>query len=279
MNEDEYRDAVEARVIANHGVLKFYQSHDFQGIGAPMAFAPATSHYSWPKAQTLIGLGSDAMGMIRVDLHARMDMGHLRDELQTCLDNKIPVMGVVAVMGSTELSAVDPLAEIVELRNEFRSHGLDFAIHADAAWGGYFAALYRDAPPPPPDDLDHIPGPVPVERFGEFVDRQYGALGHCDTITLDPHKSGYAPYPAGALCHRDIRSRDLISFSAPVVKHGENDPSVGFYGVEGSKPGAAAAGALLAHRVIGLHKQGYGRLLGQCVWTSKRIYCRLVTMH
>ena len=279
VDEDAYRDAVEAKVIAKHGMLDFYKANELADIGAPMAFAPATAHYSWPKAATLIGLGSEAVGLIEVDLHARMSMDHLRTQLEACLEARRPVLGVIAVIGSTELSVVDPLAEILEIRDEFRVLGLDFAVHADGAWGGYFAALYREAPPPPPDDLDHIPGPVPVERFGAFVDRQYNALGQCDTITLDPHKSGYAPYPAGALCHRDIRSRDLISFSAPVVKHGDTDPSVGFYGVEGSKPGAAAAGVLLAHRAIGLHKQGYGRLLGQLVWTSKRIYCRLLTLH
>ena len=35
--------------------------------------------------------------------------------------------------------------------------------------------------------------------------------------------------------------RNLVSLKAPVVYHGGVDPTVGVYGVEGSKPGAAAA--------------------------------------
>lgn len=37
-----------------------------------------------------------------------------------CLQMKKPVIMVVAVIGSTEESAVDPLEEIYNLRNEFR---------------------------------------------------------------------------------------------------------------------------------------------------------------
>ncbi len=72
--------------------------------------------------------------------------------------------------------------------------------------------------------------------------------------------------------------RDLISLRAPVVFHSHSEPTVGVYGVEGSKPGAAAAGVYLAHRVIPLDKRGYGTILGQCMWTSTRLYCRLLTM-
>ena len=46
--------------------------------------------------------------------------------------------------------------------------------------------------------------------------------------------------------------RDLISLKAPVIFHGEMEPTVGIYGVEGSKPGAAAAAVWLSQKVIPL---------------------------
>ncbi len=64
-----------------------------------------------------------------------------------------------------------------------------------------------------------------------------------------------------------------------MIFHGETEPTVGIYGIEGSKPGAAAAAVYLAHRVIPQNPEGYGNILGQCVWTSKRLYCRLRTMY
>lgn len=41
--------------------------------------------------------------------------------LKEKLDNEIPVITVVSVMGTTEESAVDPLTEILELRKKFRT--------------------------------------------------------------------------------------------------------------------------------------------------------------
>jgi hypothetical protein len=72
--------------------------------------------------------------------------------------------------------------------------------------------------------------------------------------------------------------RNLVSFAAPVVYHGGIDPTVGIYGVEGSKPGAAAAGVYLSHRVIPTDASGYGKILGKCFWNSKRLYAEVVTM-
>ena len=40
-----------------------------------------------------------------------------------------------------------------------------------------------------------------------------------------------------------------MKLAAPEVFHSEDDLSVGINGLEGSKPGAAAAGVLLSHRV------------------------------
>ena len=51
---------------------------------------------------------------------------------------------VVAVIGSTEESAVDPLKGVLELREEFRERGLEFTVHADAAWGGYHVSVLRE---------------------------------------------------------------------------------------------------------------------------------------
>jgi len=86
-------------------------------------------------------------------LDARMDIVELRAQVDRCLEGKRPVIQVVAVVGSTEESAVDPLHEIVAVRKEYRRCGMDFTIHVDAAWGGYFASMLRPAPSgaAPPD--------------------------------------------------------------------------------------------------------------------------------
>jgi glutamate/tyrosine decarboxylase-like PLP-dependent enzyme len=247
----------------------------------PAILAPSTAHYSWPKAAALLGIGAHGVRSVHVDLDARMDPRELRRLLDACLETQTPVVQVVAVIGSTEESAVDPLADIVELRDEYRREGLTFALHADGAWGGYFASMLRPDPYADASGGDGAPAgrePIPELPMSRHVTRQYAALGLADTITVDPHKAGYIPYPAGGLCYRNSAMRTLVAFTAPVVYHGGIDPSVGVYGVEGSKPGAAAAGVYLSHRLIRPNRSGYGKLLEKCMWNSKRLYAALSTM-
>jgi hypothetical protein len=179
-------------------------------------------------------------------------------------------------MGSTEEGAVDPLREILDLREEYRKRGLEFTVHADAAWGGYFASILRDD-----FEMEPLPfrsAPPPISPLSAYVTTQFEALGETDSITVDPHKAGYIPYPAGALCYRNSAMRSLVTFAAPYIFHGETEPTIGIYGVEGSKPGAACAAVYLSHRVIRPTKSGYGKLLGQALYSCDKLYARLCGM-
>lgn len=265
----------------------------------PIMTAPATSHYSWPKAAALLGLGTNQLWAIDVDLDARQEVDlagklpcngrTLRARLQRALDTRTPVICVVAVVGSTEESAVDPLHEVVALRDEFREKGMEFTIHADAAWGGYFASSLRSADQPPEPRLRGAPfrsaalpqqvlASIPETPMSRDIVERYLALREADSITVDPHKAGYVLYPAGALCYRDSNMRNLVSLKSPVVFHGEADPTVGVFGIEGSKPGAAAAAVYMSHKAIRPTREGYGKVLEQCIFSSKKLYCRLRTM-
>jgi glutamate/tyrosine decarboxylase-like PLP-dependent enzyme len=248
------------------------------GLGGARVFVPGTKHYSHPKAVALLGLGAGSLVNVAVDRDARQDLHDLRRKLEACLAERRPVVAVVAVIGTTEESAVDPLAEILALREEFANSGLVFHVHADAAWGGYHRSVINEAfgmPQPTAALTAGPPVPAPLSRY---TMRQLQALALADSITVDPHKSGYIPYPAGALCYRNASMRDLVTFSAPVIFHGNAEPTVGIYGVEGSKPGAAAAAVYLSHRVIRPTKDGYGKIIGQALFSCRRLYARLLTL-
>ena len=89
----------------------------------------------------LTGIGAHNAVNIPVDQQARMSIDKLRDELQKHLDEEQPVYAVVAVIGTTEEGAVDPLDKVIELRDEFKEKGLSFVVHADIS-----QAPYRMAP-------------------------------------------------------------------------------------------------------------------------------------
>ena len=273
------RNAVDQYSAQNIGLVQFQQRYlDTYEQATPVVLVPATAHYSWPKTAALIGLGTTAVKLIEVDLDGRMSLLALRRELCRCLAAGRPVLQVVAVLGTTEEGALDPLADIVALRKEYQALGLNFVIHVDAAWGGYFTSILRDPLKPPGNDLAEIIDQFPELYLNHYFKQQFNAIAEADSVTLDPHKSGFIPYPAGSLCYRNGAMRDLIAYTAPVVFHGGLDVTVGPYGIEGSKPGAAAASVYLSHKVIPLDKTGYGRMLGRCLFNSKRFYAALVTM-
>jgi glutamate/tyrosine decarboxylase-like PLP-dependent enzyme len=240
----------------------------------PVLFVPGTKHYSFPKAAAVLGLGANSVVNLPTDCDARANMVALERALEGCLQHRQPVYAAVSVIGSTEESAVDPLVELLALRDRYRARGLEFMIHADAAWGGYLASLIREdeaGSSPPAKRIAAIP-------LSDYVTQQFAALQHADSITVDPHKSGCIPYPAGALCYRNGAMRDMVTFTCPVFNHGDTEPMMGIYGLEGSKPGAAAAAVYLSHKVIRPTKSGYGRIHGQALFNCKRLYARLVSM-
>ncbi|MEG3839046.1 pyridoxal-dependent decarboxylase [Microcoleus sp. herbarium14] len=280
--ESEYR--IDSTVISNAvskyslqdlGIQKFAK-YFLSDVPEPLFFVPGSKHYSFPKAAALLGMGASHMQDVDVDANGRMKIDVLRAHLDKCLVEKRPVYTVVAVMGSTEEGAVDPLREILDLREEYRKRGLEFTVHADAAWGGYFASILRDD-----FEMEPLPfrsAPPPISPLSAYVTTQFEALGETDSITVDPHKAGYIPYPAGALCYRNSAMRSLVTFAAPYIFHGEAEPTVGIYGIEGSKPGAACAAVYLSHRVIRPTKSGYGKLLGQALYSCDKFYARLLCM-
>ncbi|KAI4522848.1 PLP-dependent transferase [Schizophyllum commune Loenen D] len=168
------------------------------------------------------------------------------------------------------------LDRVVELREKYARKGLTFIVHADAAWGGYFASMIRDPPEGLNnryDDQEDEEGSrdfVPAITMREYSVRQFRALARADSITIDPHKAGYVPYPAGGLCYRDGRMRFLLTWTAPYLHDSDNGESIGVYGIEGSKPGAAAIACYLHNTVVGLHKLGHGALLGEISFTCRR---------
>ncbi|KAF4616928.1 hypothetical protein D9613_008569 [Agrocybe pediades] len=277
ISSDFLENALRPFLIQSTG-KEFYQER--YGIEHPQYLVSSTRHYSWPKGAALTGIGSQNMINVPVDQHGRMDPESLRRILDEHLRSRRAIYAVVAIIGSTEEGAVDPLAEILALRSEYQLKGLSFIVHADAAWGGYFASMIRE-------DLsqelklhstafvnDNAPRVyIPSMSLKDHTLKQIEALADADSVTIDPHKSGYCSYPAG-----DGRLRFLLTWSAPYLNQGENGESIGIYGVEGSKPGAAAAAVYLHHVVVGLHKGGHGSLLGEVCFSCARISAHWAAM-
>jgi tyrosine decarboxylase len=240
---------------------------------------PETKHYSWVKALDIIGIGLDQMIAIPVTENYRMDVDVLASKVDELASSHTPILGVVAVVGTTEEGAVDELDKIVALRRRKYEGGTYFYIHCDAAYGGYGRSLFFDT-----DgrfvDYSELAGLL--DRHGILVDEDasvsedvyngYKAISEVESVTIDPHKMGYVPYAAGGIAIRLKEMRNVISYFAPYVfeKGVEAPDMLGAFTLEGSRAGATAAAVWAAHRCLPLNVSGYGRLVGSGMQTAHR---------
>src|SRR6202140_4402132 len=88
--------------------------------------ASEQSHYTHRRISSVLRLEFDS---VPVDSRGRMNIDALEKRL-----THGDIGTVVATMGTTATGSVDPLAAILALRQKY-----GFRIHADAAYGGYFA--------------------------------------------------------------------------------------------------------------------------------------------
>lgn len=247
---------------------------------------PRSKHYSWVKAVDILGIGRDSLLQVNVKDNYRMDVVHLKTTIDDLISRRIPIMAVVAVMGTTEEGSVDELHEIVKLRKAYEEKGVSFYLHVDAAYGGYARAVFLDEN----DDFmnwDRLTeGLCKAGIFRHAISwpereiyEAFKAMPEADSITVDPHKMGYIPYAAGAIVAKDRRVIDLISyFAAYVFEKAEDQPSLlGSYIMEGSKAGAAVAAVWTAHKVLPLNVTGYGRIIGCSIEGAERFYRSLLT--
>jgi glutamate/tyrosine decarboxylase-like PLP-dependent enzyme len=246
-------------------------------LPAAVVLVAATAHYSWEKIVRSLGIGANQLVFIPVDEHYRMDTGALWKRVRSLAAHRTPVLACVSVCGTTEESAVDHLDEVLEVRARAeRELGVTFHVHSDACYGGYAAAVTRRADGTRrtvQEIRDAVGGQWPSEAWVRAMD----ALARADSVSIDPHKLGYVPYPAGAFLLRDRRARELVAVDPPYLLPTQTLDSapelfLGRYIFEGSKPGAAAAAVWLSHKVLPLDERGYGFLIERTVVGARRLY-------
>lgn len=200
-------------------------------------------------------MGRQSLVYVDVDEDFKMSMEDLRSKLEK---EERKIIAVVPIVGTTEEGAVDPVDKIVEMRDELvKEAERSFFIHADAAYGGYAKTVSRNT-------------------LTRHVYDSLQALKYCDSVTIDPHKLGYIPYPAGSILFKDKGARNFVICEAPYVFHGESEV-IGQYILEGSKPGAAAVACWLAHRSVPLDERGYGRIIGTTIDIIRNLENRFET--
>ena len=180
------------------------------------------AHYTHGRISGVLQLPFET---VPCDARGRMDANALGKRLE-CGD----VGTIVATMGTTATGSVDPLPEILALRER---HG--FRVHADAAYGGYF---------------------VLTENLAEDAKRVFARIGEVESVVIDPHKHGLQPYGCGCVLFRDAEIGRLYKHDSPYTYFSSAELHLGEISLECSRPGAAAAALWATQRLLPLKKGG-----------------------
>jgi glutamate/tyrosine decarboxylase-like PLP-dependent enzyme len=270
----QFQKVVEENRIETLGHAQFFADH--WQLKQAVVIVPATAHYSWEKAMRVLGFGSASLIKVPLTDAMKMDEVELERIITNLQSQNIPVLAVVGVLGTTEYGTIDPINKIVELRSKFADLGLNYYIHVDAAWGGYLTSIFRQ----PNGEM------VPIEEIKQELDyfpsisvyQAFESLKQTDSITIDPHKQGYLPFGTGGFIAKNRDIVRLLSTSADYVFSESENPDflqIGQYILEGSKPGANAAAAYVAHAVLPLDNQNFGRVIRQTVRSAEYFFDKL----
>jgi tyrosine decarboxylase/aspartate 1-decarboxylase len=186
---------------------------------------PVSAHYSFDKASDLLNLK-----LIKVKLNRRFQMDVKAAE--KAITSK--TVAIVGVAGSTGLGVVDPIRELSEIASAHNIY-----LHVDAAFGGFVLPFLKE--------LGYKP-----------LNFDFKLPGVC-SITIDPHKMGLAPIPAGGILFKDAKMSEAVSRKVPYLSGGEMKQST----LLGTRSGASAVAvwALLMH----LGRAGYAAVAERCL--------------
>jgi aromatic-L-amino-acid decarboxylase len=142
--------------------------------GVPVVYASTEAHSSVEKACMTLGLGRAALRRIPTDAEYAMRADLLRAAIEEDRASGVVPIAVVATIGTTSSTAVDPVAAIADVA---AAEGL--WLHVDAAYAGAVALV--------------------PERRGPFAGWE-----RADSIVVNPHKWLFTPLDASLLLARRL---------------------------------------------------------------------------
>ena len=228
-----------------------------------VVFVSDAGHYCAHNVVGWLGIGTDNLITIPTTDDNEMDLAHFEREARAALASGKKIAAIVATMGTTDAFGLDDLQGIVTLRDawvdEFK---LDYRphVHADAVIGWAWSVF---------DDYDFGDNPLGFRprtlRALAGACRRIRHLSLADSIGVDFHKTGFAPYVSSLVLFRereDLRLAARPPEQMPYLYHfGEHRP--GTFTLETTRAGTGPLAALGNYRLFG--KQGLQVLLGYIV--------------
>lgn len=230
--ENPYGHIVTGGTEANIMAIRAARNHarKYKGIVDGEIIIPESAHFSFKKAADMLNLK-----IIEAELDENYKINV--ESLKEVISDK--TVAIVAIAGTTELGLIDPIEEISKIALENNIY-----FHVDAAFGGFSIPFLRNC------GYD-----LPVFDF---------SLDGVCSITVDPHKMGLAPIPAGGILFRKEEYLEVMAVDSPYLTVKTQSTIVG------TRLGAASAATYAIMKYFG--KEGYSKLA--CDLMHKTIFLK-----
>jgi len=162
------------------------------------------AHSSIEKAAIVLGIGQEGVRKIPTDEAFRLDFHALEKAVQDDLDAGVKPTCVIATIGTTSTTSVDPVKEISEM---CKRHGI--WLHVDAAYGGAAAVIKE-------------------------MRSLFSGWENADSIVVNPHKWLFTPLDCSVLyCRRPEVLKQAFSLTPEYLRTAEESDVKNFmdYGV------------------------------------------------
>ena len=218
--DNAYGNIVTGGTEANLMAIRAARNHarKYKGITDGEIILPESAHFSFKKAADMLNL---KIVEAKLDGNYKIDVESVKDSISD------KTVAIVAIAGTTELGLIDPIEEISKIALE---HNIYF--HVDAAFGGFSIPFLRE-----------LGYNMPVFDFS--------LEGVC-SITVDPHKMGLAPIPAGGIIFRREEYLDVMAVDSPYLTVKTQSTIVG------TRLGASSAATYAIMKYFG--KEGYSKI-------------------
>ena len=228
-----YGNIVSGGTEAN--ILAVRAFRNISDVEKPELILPKSAHFSFLKASDLL-----RVKLVWAELNRDYSV-NVKDVESKITDSTI---GIVGIAGTTGLGVVDDIPALSDIAVDY-----GIPLHVDAAFGGFVIPF--------------------AKALGyELPDFDFKLKG-VQSVTIDPHKMGMAPIPAGGIVFRKKKYIEAINVLAPYLAGGKIFQAT----ITGTRPGANAIAvwALLKH----LGFEGYKRVVKEAMenayWFAERI--------
>lgn len=221
------------------------------------------SHYACLNVAGWLGIGQDNVVPVATHADNSIDIAALEAAARQTIAEGRRIAAIVATMGTTDAFGIDDLAAIHALRQRLVADlGLDYQphLHADAVIGWAWS-VFRD--------YDFAGNPLGFRgRTVRALAAAASRIGHldlADSLGIDFHKTGFAPYISSLFLLKEradfaslVRERSKM----PYLYHtGQYHP--GMFTLETSRSATGVMAALANLLLLG--KEGFRTLIGHAV--------------